>query len=675
MNRKDLNKQYKDWFSRSATIRTESVKAEDMIIEKGVLATEQPVIVFDWYRWEPVREILLMKGCRIPENGQVPLLDSHSRYSTEEIKGSVRNIVDGVDEKGEPIILGDYHFEREAKREFNMVQDEHLTDTSIGYKTYDEHTIVVAPKERTEIDGKEYRNDYGDDFTLLIREVWDLKEDSLVAIGADDRAKFRSEFIDLNNFPVKNLNNVDPKEIDGIKNSIKELNNSVTKIISIKGDGPMTEEEKKKFADEAIGKNRIREEKINDFAGKFKGQFKDEKAATERAINENWDVNKFRDYVLDNLNNGGAVETPATEIGMTNQEAIDFSITKALDAVLNKDWSKAGKEKEALDTVHKKVEPKNGGIVLPREVQLVGANTANNLNANFRLALALNNREMMERALQVATDSAGGYLVGTENKGDAFIEMLRNKSVLGQARITILSGQKEDLDIPKQVGSATFSMVGEGGAANQSFLTLGHVTSTPKTGTITTEYTRRLLSRSNPAIDGLVLSDILALNRNGLDNKGLHGTGVGNDPEGIANVTGVGTVDMSTPSWPKIVEFETDVEDANADINSMGWITNPLVKGKMKTVLRETGTGNYLMNDSGLMNNYPSHITKNANSQHLFFGVWNQLILVEYGILELLVNPYGENSRAGNVEVTSFIDFDYICRHAAAFSISSNVGL
>lgn len=673
--KKNLNEQYKNWFSREAPLRIDSAKDDSMIVE-GVLATEQPVIVFDWSSWDPVREILIMKGANIPTNGQVPLLDSHSRYSTSQIKGSTRNIKEDVDANNEPILIAEYHFEREAKRDYHLVKDKHLTDTSIGYRTYDEYTIKVGAKESVEIDGKTYRNDYGDGLALLIRTKWDLKENSLVAIGADDRAKFRSQFVEHEETEDENNIPINAKEFEGLKETVKELNNNVIKIISIKGDTPMTDEEKRKIAEDAIKSNREREAKIREFADKFKGQFKNEKELTEKAINENWDVNKFRDQVLDNLDGSSAVETPVTTIGMTKKEAQLFSISRAFDAVLSGNWSKAGREKEAIDAVHAVVQPrKQNSFILPREVQLVGAHVANDLSANFRLAQALNNPDMMRTVLETASNAYGGYLVGTELKGDAFIEMFRNKAVLGQAGITILGGQKQNLDIPKQVGQATFAMVGEGSAAAQSFLTLGHVTSSPKTGSVTTEYTRRLLMQSNPSIDGLILADILALNRNGLDSKGLHGSGTGNDPEGVANASGVLDVDLSTVNWGGIVEHETNIADANAEVGMMKWITNPAVKGKLKTTLKAAGVAGYLMNEDGSMNGYQSLITKNALSQFLFFGVWNQLLLIEYGILELQVNPYGTNARAGNVEVTSFIDFDYIVRHSDAFSVSDNVAL
>ncbi|MBW1712757.1 MAG: hypothetical protein JRJ59_06385 [Deltaproteobacteria bacterium] len=53
-----------------------------------VAATEQPVEVYDWNRGL-VREVLLMAALEGPPE-QVPLLDAHSRFATNDLLGSAR---------------------------------------------------------------------------------------------------------------------------------------------------------------------------------------------------------------------------------------------------------------------------------------------------------------------------------------------------------------------------------------------------------------------------------------------------------------------------------------------------------------------------------------------------------------------------------------------------------
>jgi hypothetical protein len=48
---------------------------------EAVLATESPVMAIDFRKMQYVNEVLLMNGCRLPANNQIPLLDSHSRMT------------------------------------------------------------------------------------------------------------------------------------------------------------------------------------------------------------------------------------------------------------------------------------------------------------------------------------------------------------------------------------------------------------------------------------------------------------------------------------------------------------------------------------------------------------------------------------------------------------------
>ena len=103
-----------------------------------------------------MREVLLMDGAILPENKQVPLLDSHSRFQTASIKGSIRGLrTDGAD------LVGDVYFWSGAKEEESKVSEGHLTDLSAGYKTFEETTQVLRPGQKAEINGKVYENNFG----------------------------------------------------------------------------------------------------------------------------------------------------------------------------------------------------------------------------------------------------------------------------------------------------------------------------------------------------------------------------------------------------------------------------------------------------------------------------------------------------------------------------------
>ena len=60
-----------------------------------------------------------------------------------------------------------------------------------------------------------------------------------------------------------------------------------------------------------------------------------------------------------------------------------------------------------------------------------------------------------KRDLSVGTTTAGGFLVGTQNLGASFVEMLRNESVLISNGAIVMPGLRDSITIPKQTGAAT----------------------------------------------------------------------------------------------------------------------------------------------------------------------------------------------------------------------------
>ena len=172
--------------SRSAPIDRKGYNKETRTAPVTV-ATEQPVVVYDRSTWDLVREILPVSGARIPASNQIPMLDSHMRYSTDNIKGSIRNLRIENDN-----IVGDAVFSSLSEKEATLVDEGHLTDVSAGYTVSGSQTTRLRKGESTNLAGREYSNDFTDGMDLLIRTSWELKEGSLVPVGADDAAKFRS---------------------------------------------------------------------------------------------------------------------------------------------------------------------------------------------------------------------------------------------------------------------------------------------------------------------------------------------------------------------------------------------------------------------------------------------------------------------------------------------------
>lgn len=150
-----------------------------------VASTEKPATVFDWERWEFVDEILVADGMEVPDSGSVRLLDSHSRYSVKDVLGSARDFqpieVDGEAGRDCEVVFSDVADGKDAARK---VEEGHITDVSVGYEVTEAFYVLEGEKQL--IRGKEYEG------PVKVSTKWELRELSLVPIGADSLAKVRS---------------------------------------------------------------------------------------------------------------------------------------------------------------------------------------------------------------------------------------------------------------------------------------------------------------------------------------------------------------------------------------------------------------------------------------------------------------------------------------------------
>ena len=149
-----------------------------------VLATEQPVEVFDWQTYEFWPEVLLIDGMEPVDS--IPLLDNHRRTSVSDVLGSVRNMV--VSQSGGyRSVDGDVFFSAasDVADAEKKVSEGHITDGSIGYIYGDVDAVYVEEDTEVTIKGKKYTG------RVKVVTRWWRKEFSLTPIGADTLAKVK----------------------------------------------------------------------------------------------------------------------------------------------------------------------------------------------------------------------------------------------------------------------------------------------------------------------------------------------------------------------------------------------------------------------------------------------------------------------------------------------------
>ena len=376
-----------------------------------------------------------------------------------------------------------------------------------------------------------------------------------------------------------------------------------------------------------------------------------------KAINDDVSISQFRGVVLNKLGEAKPLDKK-DEVGLSNKENRDYSIVKAIKAMATGNWSGAELEKEASDEISRKTGKTPRGIYIPSDLR-------------------------WKRDLIQGVAGDGGNLVATNLLAGSFIEALRANMVVKQAGALFLSGLVGDVAIPAQNAVNSASWVGENSAVTEVNPTYRQVTMAPKTLGTFTDISRHLMHQSTPAIETIVRNDIIKTLSNEVDKKAIQGTGTSNTPTGILNTSGIGAVAMGTNgdqgTWAKVVETWKEVATDNANVGALAFVTSPLQISRFMSIAKVSTTDSVMiMNDQNKLMGYnvfsttysPDNLSKGTASgtcSALTFGNFNDLIVGEWGSLDISVDPY-TNAAKGGTRIIGLYDVDVAVRHAESFA-------
>jgi HK97 family phage major capsid protein len=186
-------------------------------------------------------------------------------------------------------------------------------------------------------------------------------------------------------------------------------------------------------------------------------------------------------------------------------------------------------------------------------------------------------------------------------------------------------------------------------------------------------------------IEQFIRNDFARIMAIGIDSAAIAGTAVDNQPRGILNTSGIGSVALGTnggvPTWQSIVNLKREIAIDNADTTAMRFMANPAVEAKLMTTPKQSSgvEGNFILADPGTSlcgypflstNQVPSNLTKGSgtNLSALILGTWSDLIIGEWGVLEILPNPYGAGYASGNVTIRAMQTIDIAVRYPQSFA-------
>jgi HK97 family phage major capsid protein len=186
-------------------------------------------------------------------------------------------------------------------------------------------------------------------------------------------------------------------------------------------------------------------------------------------------------------------------------------------------------------------------------------------------------------------------------------------------------------------------------------------------------------------VEAMVRNDLYAQIGVEIDRTALNGAGTGSEPSGILASTSVGTSTIGAqggaPTWASLVELETLVANGNADRGALAYFFNSKTRGKLKTIAKSTAVTDFIWERDNTVNGYrtwvtnqlPSNLTKGTTTGQsaAIFGNFNDLMIGQWGGLDLLVDPYTA-SNTGTVRVVALQDVDIAIRRVASFAVAKD---
>lgn len=385
--------------------------------------------------------------------------------------------------------------------------------------------------------------------------------------------------------------------------------------------------------------------------------------------------------VLDLVLSRGAKQASLSDHGfapdMSAKEKANYSMIRAINAAINQNWKEAGFELEVSNDIAKRMGRGTQGFFMPTN-------------------LPVRTGPGVQYADASGSGTGGAALVATNLLAGNFIEVLRNKARVMQLGATVLSGLTGNVDIPRQSGVTSTYWVTEGGAVTEAEPAFDKITLQHRTIGALQAVTRRMLAQSTPDIEMLLRADLIAQIALGIDAAALYGTGLNGQPTGIAATSGIGAVVGGTNgaalTIDHLIDLETALTENNAPEESLAYLGNARTVGALKKL--KSTTGQYLWTNlpggqrsgtPGEINGYTfarsnqarKNLTKGTQDgstaakscSEIFFGAWSELLIGEWGVLEIVPNPYDSTLYPqGGVLLRALQSLDIGVRHPVSFA-------
>lgn len=340
---------------------------------------------------------------------------------------------------------------------------------------------------------------------------------------------------------------------------------------------------------------------------------------------------------------GFTQDVSARSLGLSEKEIGEYSLMRAINASADKDWSKAGLERQVSLALADVLKKESRGFYVPHD--------------------------LLMRGMSKGDPAKGGSLVATDLRIDQFVDILRNKTVMAQLGMKLLGGLVGDLDLPKKISGSNFYWLGEGENVNLSDFDLTTLPMAPKTIAGGIPVTRRLRKQAAKSIESLIIDDLIEGIGVAIDLGVLRGPGTGNQLLGLLNQPGLPAIEFDGPgiTYGKAVDMRTKVATFNAAQGSLAYLTGVTQSGLAQQTEKFAGTGRTVWED-GKVNGYRAEDTNQMPDDTWLFGDFSQVVMGLWGVMDLSVDTATLAASDGLV-LRVFQDVDAAVRNKSSFCV------
>ena len=309
-------------------------------------------------------------------------------------------------------------------------------------------------------------------------------------------------------------------------------------------------------------------------------------------------------------------------LGISSGDTRGYSITAAIRAMTEQNWTGASLERNISDLVTTKTDRVPNGVYVP-----LG---------------------LLARDFNVGTASEAGNLLGLAIAGDRAVDPLRKVSVLASLGATFVSGLREQVNIPRFSSSTSAAWGSEVAAATPVLEATASVDLVPKRFAVTMVLSRQALLSANLQLDAAISRHLTAALLELVETDALNGDGTSDSPVGVRNTAGittvVGGVNGVALAYDHLVDLENGPDSGNCPVSALAGY---LVNAKTRKHLRKTERGMsvpeiwaggdrpLLGYRAGVSNILPGNLEKGSSgavcSSVLYSADWSNLVIGIYG--------------------------------------------